>query len=485
MTDQGPTDAGRTPPGVTTERYRAALRALVQRRRFGLRPGLDVEEALLGALGEPQRRFPSLHITGSKGKGSVATLAAAILSAHDLATGLFTSPHLTSYRERLRVDGEEAGVHEVVEGLDRVERVAAGLLSEGRIDRDPTFFEVTAALAFDWFARRKIDAAVVEVGLGGRLDATNVLDARVGVVTTVELEHTDLLGTTLEAIAREKAGILRPGMVGVIGRLPLEAATAVARTADHLGVPLWQLDDEVRTLDRRLDADGQSFTVVLPGTRVEEVHLPLLGAFQVDNAAVAVAAASRFLEAIGRRLDPERTRRALGAVRIPGRMQRLSWDPPLLYDVAHTPESARAVAQSVGEIAPLNDPGGSAVVFGCLTGKRVDAILDALAPLARSLVIVPVRSERSMPLAEIRAAAVARFARVVLAPSASSGLSLARAATAPDGVTLVTGSDYLIGELLRGDAQDDEPDLSDPGTSAPVVTAATPGVPARRARSGR
>ncbi len=470
----------RTPDGADRARYRAALEGLFGRRRFGLRPGLEVELALLAELGGPERRFPSIHVTGSKGKGSVATIAAAILTEHGLATGLYTSPHLTTYRERFRLDGKEATPEEIVDGLERVEAAAERLQQAGRIDRPPTFFEVTTALAFAWFARRGADAAVVEVGLGGRLDATNVLDSKVGVITTVELEHTEILGPTLGAIAREKSGILHAGMHGVVGELPAEAETVVERTAGELGVPLWRLGRELGTSARTLDADGQSFSVSLPSGIIEDLRLPLFGTFQVGNAALAVAAASRFLAARGTALDAGATRRALAKVRIPGRMQRAARAPELFYDVAHTPESARAVAQSIAEVAPLADPSGSAVVFGCLRDKRVDAILDALAPLAATIVLVPVRSERGLAPSAIRPAAVARFPRVVVAPGALEGLKLARAATLPDGVTLLTGSDYLVGEVLRGPEAADEPDLADPGVTVPVAPSSG-AVPAARA----
>jgi len=448
--------------------YRAALEALYARRRFGLRPGLEVERALLAELGGPERRLPAVHVTGSKGKGSVATMAAAVLSAHGLRTGLFTSPHLASYRERLRLDGREIAADEVVEGLARIEAAASRLSAAGTIPREPTFFEVTTALALDWFARAGADAAVVEVGIGGRLDATNVLASRVGVVTTVELEHTDLLGETVEAIATEKAGILHRGMRAVVGDLPADAAAAVARVADRHGVPVWTHGREVRVQRTELRADGQTVDVRAPGVELLGLELPLLGAFQVGNAGLAVAACAAFLEAGGAALEPGAVRRALAHVRIPGRLQRLARDPELIYDVAHTPGSARAVARSLAEIAPLADPSSSAIVFGCLAGKDVGGILDALAPVARNLVVVPVRSERAMPIGDLRAAAAGRFARVVVAPNAAAGVRLARAATGADGLTLVVGSDYLIGELLRDPAADDEPDLSDPGRGAPT-----------------
>ena len=462
MTTSRPKGVPGTGPAVPAE-YRQALQSLFSRRRFGLRPGLEVEQALLTELGHPERRLPAIHVTGSKGKGSVATMAAAILSAHGLRTGLFTSPHLTSYRERARLDGREIRPEEVVDGLHRVEEAARRLLQSGSVDREPTFFEVTTALALDWFARENADAVVVEVGIGGRLDATNVLASKVGVLTTVELEHTDLLGETLGAIATEKAGIFHAGMSGVVGELPAEAAAVVTRVADRLGVPLWWLGREVRGERAELGPDGQSIDVRLPRAELTGLTVPLLGAFQVGNTALAAGAAGRFLEAVGRSLEPAATQRGLAGVRIPGRLQRIARDPELLYDVAHTPGSARAVAVGVAEIAPLAEPAESAIVFGCLAGKDVGGILDTLAPIATTLVVVPVRSERALGVGEVRAAAAGKFPRIVVAPSASAGLRLARAATGPDGLTLVVGSDYLVGELLRGDEPGEEPDLSDPG----------------------
>ena len=457
-----------TPPrGAGADRaYRATLEGLYRRRRFGLRPGLDVVRALLGELGHPERKMPAIHVTGSKGKGSVGAMAQAILSAHGLRTGLFTSPHLASYRERIRVDRRPIDPAAIVDGVARIDAIAERLEREGRIDHPPTFFEVTTALGLDWFAREGADAAVVEVGIGGRLDATNVLSARVGVVTTIELEHTDVLGPTLGAIAREKAGILHAGMTGVVGELPDEARAVVYAEASRLGVPLWRLGTEIRVDDRTLAEDGQTFGVRVPGARFDAVHLPLLGRFQPTNAALAIAAAVRFLGAAGRLADPDAVRRGLGSVEWPGRLERVARRPDLYYDVAHTPESARAVAVSLAEISPLADPAESVIVFGSLAGKDVDRILEALAPLARTLVVVPIKSERGMPPGDIRLRAVGRFPRVVVAPSAPEGLRLARAATGPEGFTLEIGSDYLIGELVRDPKRaGEEPDLSDPGVS--------------------
>jgi dihydrofolate synthase / folylpolyglutamate synthase len=449
---------------VGGEEYRATLDALYRRRRFGLRPGLEVISALLERLGHPERRFPSIHVTGSKGKGSVAVMAQAILTAHGVPTGLFTSPHLESYRERIRADGTSISPDEVVRGVAKVEDAAHDLERSGRIDRAPTFFEVTTALAFDWFADLRVRAAVVEVGIGGRLDATNVLESKVGVVTSIELEHTDILGDTLAAIAHEKAGIFHAGMTGVVGELPAEARGVIEAETRQRGVGLWHLGAEVMVDGRELSEEGQRFDVHLPARLVEGIALPLHGRFQPGNAALALAAAVRFGEATGLEIVDRRVRSALAHIVWPGRLERVGRRPELFYDVAHTPESARLVAQSLGEILPLADPQENAIVFGSLQGKNVARILDALAPLARTVILVPVRSERAAPVAELRAHAVGRFPRIVLARSASEGLRLGRAATGADGFTLVVGSDYLIGELLRAaHGGSDEPDLSDPG----------------------
>jgi len=458
---------------VTREEYRAVLDELFQRRRFGIRPGLESIHALLDGLGHPERKFPAIHVTGSKGKGSTAAMAQAILTAHGLRTGLFTSPHLASYRERVRIDGKVIPRSAVVEEVHRVETVAAKGESTGALERPPTFFEVTTALALDWFAREEVDAAVVEVGIGGRLDATNVLDSRVGVITTLELEHTDLLGPDLPSIAREKAGIFHPGMTGVIGELPETARPVVEAEATRTGVPLWHAEREVRVEGRTLSEDGQTFTVRVPGRSFPDVFIPLLGRFQPSNAALAVAATVRFAQALRLELDPKKVVAGLAGVRWPGRLERVGRRPEVFYDVAHTPESARALAQSLAEILPLASPEESAIVFGCLREKNVARILDALSPLARTIVVVPLRSDRGVRPSDLRVAAFGRFPRIVEARSAAEGLALARAGTGPDGFTLVVGSDYLVGELLRSSEEVDEPDLSDPGRSASESAGAT------------
>lgn len=452
------------------EEYAATLRTLYGLRRFGLRPGLETIEALLHELDDPQRKFRSLHITGSKGKGSTAAMAESILRARGLRTGLFTSPHLVSYRERIRIDGAPIAPEAVVDGIRRTTEATERLARRGQLPHPPTFFETTTALGFLAFAEAGVEAAVIEVGLGGRLDATNVVPAAVAAITTIELEHTDILGPTIRDVAREKAGILKPGQHAILGRLPPTARAEIDRRAYAAGIPAWHLDEEIAVEDRAISERGQSFAVRAGTRRIDGLRIPLHGSFQPGNAALAVAAVDRFLYGSDRPLTDTAARRGLSKVVWRGRLERLDRAPDLFVDVAHTPESALAVAQSLAEIAPFAPPAESVVVFGCLAEKRVAEMLEALQPLAETLVVVPVRSSRTAKPPDLRRAAAGRFPRIVEAPNAVEGLRLARIATGREGFTLVVGSDYLIGEVLadREGAPEAEPDLSDPGVGAPA-----------------
>ena len=454
---------------MSDDAYRESLAHLYQLRRFGAQPGLEVMQGLLEALDHPERRFPAVHVAGSKGKGSVSALTAGILTASGLRTGLFTSPHLQSYRERIQIDRQPIDPGAVVHGIDRIRSLAVSLAGAGRIPRPPTFFEVTTALAFEWFAHEHVDAAVIEVGLGGRLDATNVLGAKVGVITTIELEHTEVLGPTLTHVAREKAGILHPGMRLVVGETKEEPLREIVRAADSVGVPVWRLDREVRIGNRVLSAHGQKMDIVTPHRELPVVDIPLLGNFQARNAALAVAAADLFTQTLDRSLSEEEVRKGLRAIEWRGRLELAGQRPPLFLDVAHTPESARAVAQSLVELFPFSEPDANGVLFGCLQGKRFDEIFEPLSLLAHTIVLAPIRSDRSADVEELRRAARTRFPRVVVARSASEGLHLARVATRADGYTVALGSDYLVGELLNAmeGTPADEPDLSDPAMRGP------------------
>jgi dihydrofolate synthase/folylpolyglutamate synthase len=411
------------------ERYLDSFLNLERRATFDYeRLGLARVRALLQAAGHPERGLPCIHIAGSKGKGSVARMAEALLVAAGRRVGTFTSPHLESWRERFRVDGEEVSVDALLSALRALVPGAERL--RGDPELRPSFFDVTTVLALSIFRAAKVDAAVVEVGLGGRLDSTNSVEPRVSVLTTIQLEHTDKLGNTLEAIAREKAGILRPGVPAIHGPLAPEALAAVMASAVAQDAPLEEvgaqlLDESPAGMRLRL-ADGR------------EVALPVIGRPQAVNAALAVRAVEHFL---GRALSRAELA-ALERVRLPARVERIG---DAILDSAHTPDSARALCETLRAIWPGR---GWVVVAAISRDKDCAGIFQELAPLARACVITrsePTRGADPETLAPLAWASGIEPVETEADPlrAVARARALARAG---EGL-LITGSLYLAGAV--------------------------------------
>jgi dihydrofolate synthase/folylpolyglutamate synthase len=394
---------------------------------------LETVRRALVELGSPERSFPSLHVAGTNGKGSVAAVAEALLRAAGLRTGLYTSPHLIDFCERIRV-GERCIPRETVVALAeevRARTEAAGL--------DLTFFEFATVLAFLHFARQRVDVAVVEVGLGGRLDATNVVEPRATAITTIGFDHERFLGSTLREIAAEKAGIVKPGVPLAIGRIEGEALETIERIAAERGAPC-------RRLGREFFVDLRGETFDYRGRRVlRNLRSGLAGRFQVDNAAVALAT----LEDGGwlEDLSEGAIRAALEGVRWPGRLQVIRQQPLVVVDGAHNPHGVAALAAEIPELAagrPVR------VVFGVLADKRWEEMVERLAPHVVEAIVVPVRERRGEDPERIAAV----FRRYVAARTASSGKeALAELLADParrDEAIVVTGSLFLVGEILKG-----------------------------------
>ncbi len=453
-------------PGPSPE-YASTLRYLWGLKRLGTRPGPELTALLLRELGDPHRSFSSVHVTGSKGKGSVSALIASVFQAAGRRTGLYTSPHLLSYRERAQVDGRPATPAEVVRGIARVRRAMDALERGSELFREATYFEVTTAWAFDHFARRHADSAAIEVGIGGRLDATNVLQAPVTVITSLELEHTELLGSTLREIAREKSGIFHRDAWAVTGVTEGEGLEEVRRQAAKLGVPLWVLGKEVRVEHRESALEGQTLDVVTPEATHRGLSLPLLGTFQARNAAVAVAALDLFQKVTGRTLPERAYQEGFGAVRWPGRLERLSSAPLFYLDATHTPESAKEVAASLRELHPDREAASSVLLYSSLSDKRVGENLAALRPVAETVAVFPLASERAADPELLRREARAHFPRVFALPSVAEAVRWGRGLVGPRGLLLAAGGVYLAGavlEVVRG-VPHEGPDLTDPISS--------------------
>lgn len=408
----------------------ARVLALRGGEHAGMRPGLERIEALLDALGHPERRFAIVQVAGTNGKGSVAALLAAMLEGGGRRVGLYTSPHLCSIRERIRVDDRLIGEDEFADGVDALGTVIARA--------DATMFEGITALALDHFAHEAVDVAVLEVGLGGRLDATTVGEPVACVITRIDYDHEHYLGGTLAAIAAEKAAIIRSGFA-VSAAQPPEAAAVVAARAGARGVPLWVEGEELHAAVTARDLAGQRVTFRGPGFAIAETRLALLGRFQAGNALLATATAYR----LG--LSEAAIRSGLAGVQWPGRFQVLDGEPRFVLDGAHNPDGARALADSLLEYF-----GGvpKTLIVGISADKDARGILGALLPVASRLILTRSSNARAAELSALRAALPPTAARVETAGSAAQALELA-CSSSPTPIVCVAGSLFLVADVLE------------------------------------
>jgi dihydrofolate synthase/folylpolyglutamate synthase len=435
--------------------YAEATEYLFSLRRFGWRLGLETIQRLLELLGSPQQGLPSVHIGGTNGKGSTAAMLAAILQAAGHRTGLYTSPHLLDFSERIRVDGRPVGKDEVTHLTARLKALCASHFAHHWMPHPapgaapdllphPTFFELTTAMAFQHFRRLATEAVVIEVGLGGRFDATNVLTPQVSVVTNVSLEHQEYLGRTLPAIAREKAGIVKPG-VPVVTATRGDAYDVVRQAAADRGAPVIPIHERYAWTVRESGLSGQTFDLAGPAGRYAGLRIPLAGRHQTENAVAAIAAAE-VLEAQGFRLGEGAIRRGLERASWPGRLQIVSDRPRILLDGAHNPAGAEALAAFVAEHrSGLNR---LILVFGVLRDKDWEAMLAPLGRLADQVILTHPPADRGADPRDLLAAD--RYCRKVeIATDIRDAIALARSVAQPEDTILVTGSLYTVAAALR------------------------------------
>jgi dihydrofolate synthase / folylpolyglutamate synthase len=421
----------------TPARSRAAT-YLSSRVRFGIKFGLETMRALCEELHHPERAFASLLVAGTNGKGSVVAYADAALRASGLAVGRYTSPHLVLVNERIAVGGRDVGSAAFEAAVDRVRRAAARLVRARTIPAHPTYFEVLTAAALDHFRHARVDVAVLEVGMGGRLDATNVAEPLASAIVSIEKDHEAYLGSTLAAIAHEKAGVLRAGRTTVLGPLAPEALAAVEKEAAATGARLVSAREGVAVKET---SDGL------------EVHTPrfaylgvrtLPGAHQRDNALVAL----RLLEearTAGLAVNLDAAAAALAQTRWPGRLERVVIEgaPPLLLDGAHNPAAARALAAYLRDAVPF------VLVFGVMADKDVEVMTRILFPLAQAVVLTRAPTDRAAAPEEIARRAGEAGRRAKMEANPRRALALARRLAPAGGQVVVAGSLYLVGEITR------------------------------------
>lgn len=396
-----------------------AERYLLSLELFGMRFGLDRMRRLMTALGHPERRFGSIHVVGTNGKSSTVRMTAAILERHGGRTGTYLSPHLVSFSERIRIGDADLEPAAFARAVERAAR-AAELVDHGAGEDKVTQFEALTAAAYSELAEREVDVAVIEAGLGGRYDATNVLDSRVQVLTSVGLEHTRWLGPTVLDIAREKLDVVRPG-----GTLVLAAG----------------LHPDVLA-EAELTARQRGARIVRAATE-PGVQVGALGAFQRRNFALARAAAQAYLG----ELSLEAVSQAAADVRVPGRLQPVARDPLTLLDGAHNPDGMAALVESLGELAPDRR---LVAVISILDDKDAASMLRMLLPVADALVLTSSQNPRALPpptLASLAGQLDGPPSEIVHDPRAA--LARARVLAGPQGVVIATGSIYLIADLSR------------------------------------
>ncbi len=426
-----------------------------------MQPRLDPVRAVLELLGDPQRAYPVVHITGTNGKTSTARFAERLLREMNLRTGRFTSPHLNSVTERISIDGEALSDDAFVAVHEDVAPYVA--IVDGRLRQDGqvplTYFEVLAVMAFAAFADAPVDVAVVEVGLGGTWDATNVADAAVAVVTPISLDHTELLGDTVEEIAQEKSGIFVEGCGVVLSQQPADAAQVLLRRAVEVGATVAREGLEFGVRSRTVAVGGQVLDLQgIGGTVYADVLLTAFGEHQGHNAAVALAAVEALLGGEG--LEPDVVRAAFADVTTPGRLEVVRRSPVVLVDAAHNPGGARALVAALEDSFEYNRLVG---VLAVLDGKDAAGILEALEPVLDEVVVTRSSSPRSMDVDELAEIASDVFGsdlgdRVHVAERLDAALQLAvdrSESEVPDGIgagVLVTGSVTVVGDaraLLR------------------------------------
>lgn len=428
--------------------FEAVQRALLARwPEHRIAADLTRIRLLCDLLADPQLTAPVIHVAGTNGKTSVARMIEALLRAMGLRTGLMTSPALRDLTERLEVDGEPVSAERFVDLYRQIQPYIEMVDSRSLADGGPpmTMFEVVTGVGYALFADAPVDVAVVEAGMGGRWDATNVNQAQVAVVTPIGLDHTDYLGETLAQIAAEKAGIIKPGATVVLAPQVPEAMAVIVQAADEAGATLALPGVDHEVVARGLAVGGQVVTIRVADHTYEEVFLNLHGRHQADNAALALAAVHALL---GRLPEPDLVAEAFAGVRSPGRLEVIGRHPLTLADAAHNPHGMRALAVAVAESFTYDR---LVAVLAILGDKDVDAMLAELAPIVDEVVVTVNDSPRCLPLAELKARSLDAWpaASVHQAADLERAMVMARDLAGPQGCVVATGSVVTAG-LARG-----------------------------------
>ena len=413
-------------------------------RRYGIRLGLENIARLLQALGDPQKKFAAVHIAGTNGKGSTGALLASILQEAGIKTGLYVSPHLISFRERIQVNGTWIPLAEVTERVTRLRSTIETYHC--------TFFEVMTALAFDYFAAQQVSVAVVETGLGGRLDATNILQPLLSVITEIDLDHMADLGSTIRDIAREKAGIVKFGVPLVVSAHRDEALEVLAAVCEERRSSFHPVARECAFSEVHTGRGGTVFSARTPVRAYPGLRLNLLGRHQICNALTAVRAAE-LLTARGYGIEEVAIRRGLAAARWPGRFEIFSSRPTVILDIAHNPNGIRQLVKTFREVFPGKQ---AWVLMGVLADKDFESMVEEIAPVAQRVLATAPANPRALSPQKLAREFTRRNVPVDEKATVQVGLESFGERASEEDILIVTGSNYTVSEALtvfrKGDA---------------------------------
>lgn len=418
-----------------------AVRFLYGLERFGIKAGLRNISLLLASLDHPESAYPSIHVAGTNGKGSTSSILASVLSASGFRTGLYTSPHLIDFTERIRIDGVPISPRRLAAYTERIHPLVRKLRA--------TFFEATTAIAFAWFADEEVDCAVIETGLGGRLDATNVVRPAVSVITTIGLDHMEHLGRTPSAILREKAGIVKTGIPVVSGIRQPDLQIRLERIAAERHAPCFRAGGEAECRIVSASFGGSEIAVRSRKWNLSRVFLRLPGDYQAENLRNAVAALAHLPDVLRRRITADAIRR--GCASLPartglrGRLELIAGEPPTVIDVGHNPDGIGTAVASFRKLAPSP----WLVVFGVMRDKDAGSMARLLAPAARLVIAVEPQTTRALGSHKVAEAVWSAGGRAIAAGTVENGLRLARAERRRGEPLLLIGSHYLAGEALK------------------------------------
>ncbi len=430
---------------TTTETtYEEALQWVHSTLRFGSKLGLERIRRLLTLLGDPQDKCKHIHIAGTNGKGSVTAMIASCLEAGGYRAGMYISPYLEDFRERITVQGRMIPKKDMAAVVTELRPVVESVIKEG--DEHPTEFEIITALAFLYYARERCDYVSLEVGLGGRFDATNVVTPEVSVITTISFDHTDRLGDTLGKIAFEKAGIIKAGVPVVTGAIEEEALKVISERAQELGSPLYTVGKSGADVTwEEVDSSqyGQVVHITGPWFRYENLHVPLLGRHQQQNAAMAVTALEVAARHSSLYLDRHAISTGIARTTWPGRMEILSRSPMIVIDGAHNPEGARSLRDAMSVLPRKR----LVCVYGILGDKSFEEATSYIAPMCDEMILTLPDTPRALDLDRLRQEVGKYTSQIWVEPDFRKAFDLALERTHPEDVLLVCGSLYLVGPL--------------------------------------